>query len=543
MKKIIITIIGCMVILLFFLLSVITTGCTVGSKPGYQPTYSAPAVNSPLVVSYNESAREAGYRILNAGGNAFDAFVAVTVVENVEAYGYVTLAGLLSVLTFHADTNEIKHLDGGFNSVLDPAGAYDPQNPVTGKTIMVPGVIAGLESISLRYGRLSFAEVLQPAIEIARDGFPLTNAYAYYLRTYADWIGRTEYARRTFFPNGTALQAGDILRQPELAQFLTKLAEQGSSYMYTGEWAAQCVEAVREEGGLMTMEDLASYEPTWGEPWRMSYRGYDICASAGRSMHALWGLLALKTLEHTTIQPLGHFSVSADALEIVVRVARAVEEEYWINNPRDIDNRELVNSRLTLNYTASIWAKVEGRVSSSYDLAPPSQHTLCSVTADTGGNVVSGKHSINSGLWGVGVFVQGVVLNSTGEIVSRYTGPGRRRTQGAPNFLVFKDGPLRYACGTIGGSNAKTGFQFLVNVMDYGLSARESVELPRFGGFPFDRETWIVDYSRNELDKRISLGIENTLNARGLYFRRIRKVGTGCIAEFHSNGSTSSGWN
>ncbi len=100
--------------------------------------------------------------------------------------------------------------------------------------------------------------------------------------------------------------------------------------MYSGEWAALCVETVRSEGGLMTMQDLAAYEPTWTEPWRMSYKGYDICASSGRSMHALWSLLALKTLEHTNIQPLGHFSASADALETMVRVARAVQEEGWI---------------------------------------------------------------------------------------------------------------------------------------------------------------------------------------------------------------------
>jgi gamma-glutamyltranspeptidase len=292
----------------------------------------------------------------------------------------------------------------------------------------------------------------------------------------------------------------------------------------------------------MTLEDLASYHPNWEDPWRMTYRDYNICASAGRSMYALWALLALKTLEHTTIQQLGHFSASADALEIVVRVARAVEEESWIYDYRNLDNETLVYSRLTSDYTDAIWAKVQGKLNNAYSEIAPCYHTLCSIIADTEGNVVSGKHSINSNWWGSGLFVQGILLNSSGDITYRYTGPGQRRTQGAPNFLVFKDGPLRYACGTWGSSNPQTAFQFLVNLMDYGLSADQAAEFPRFGGFPFDEATWTVDYTKNELEESISQEIENTLNTRGLYFKRVRRVGTGCLAEFNPDGTTTIGW-
>ena len=292
----------------------------------------------------------------------------------------------------------------------------------------------------------------------------------------------------------------------------------------------------------MTLEDLAAYEPTWGEPWRMAYRGYDICASSGRCIYALWGLLALKTLEHTTIQPLGHFSASADALEIVVRVARAVDEENWTRDYRSLDNRDLVNSRLTSDYTANIWAKVEANLSNVYTPTSPAHHTLTSVIADTDGNVISGKHSINSELWGPGLFIQGIPLNGSGDLTGRYTGPGQRRTQGAPNFLVFKDGPLKYSCGTFSNSNPQTAFQFLVNLMDYGLPADEAAGLPRFGSFPYDEATWMVDYSKNWLDERVSQKIVDILAARGLYFERRRRVGTGCIAEFHPDGTTSTGW-
>ena len=185
---------------------------------------------------------------------------------------------------------------------------------------------------------------------------------------------------------------------------------------------------------------------------------------------------------------------------------------------------------------------MQGQLNNALSEIALCHHTLSSIIADTEGNVVSGKHPINSNWWGSGLFVQGVLLNSSGDITSRYTGPGQRRTQGAPNFLVFKDGPLRYACGTWGSSNPQTAFQFLVNLLDYGLPADQAADLPRFGGFPFDEATWTVDYTKNELEEGISKEIENILNGRGLYFKRIRRVGTGCIAEFNPDGTTTTGW-
>ncbi len=503
----------------------------------------SPQVRQPLVVSYHETAQKAGYRILNSGGNAFDAYVTVSVVENVVSSGYVTLAGLLSTLIYRQGTGETVYLDGGFNSVLDPAGAFDPENPVKGKAIVVPGLVAGLEAISKRYGRLSFAEVLQPAIEIAGDGFVVDERFASHIAANAKKIQRTAYGRRTFFPDGTALKAGDILKQPELAEFLTKLAKQGAAYMYRGEWAAKCVETARKGGGLMTMEDMAAYKPTWTRPWRMSYRGYDIHASSGRSMFALWALLALKTLEHTNLQTPGHYAASADALEIVVRVARAVDREPWIRKYRSLDDRELVNSRLTKKYTAAIWAKVKGALNTGDQKAPPSHHTLSTIIADREGNVVSGKHSINSDWWGQGLFIQGVLLNGSGDMPGRYTGPGQRRTQGAPNFLVFKDGALRYACGTFSSSNPHAAFQFLVNLLDYKIPADRAVALPRFGSVPYDEKDWSVDFSKNWLDERVSREIVDTLKARGVPFSQKRpRLGKGCIAEFHPDGSATTGY-
>jgi len=518
-------------------------GCAKAPLAKQEPGEPVRRLCSPLVVSYHDAGREAGYKILNSGGNAFDAYVAVTMVENVVSAGYVTPAGLLSTLIYRGETGEFLYLDGGYNTVSDPQGIYDPKTPAVGNTVAVPGLVAGLAAVSKRFGRLSFAEVLQPAIKIAKEGFVLHERDAAYIEQAAKKLQGTEYGRRTFFPRGKMLCAGDTLELPELAEFLSKLAEQGAAYMYSGQWAEKCVELVCREGGRMTLNDLSTYRPTWHQPWRISYRGYDIYASSGRSMLALWTLLALKTLEHTNLDQANHYSSSAADLEILVRVARAVDQEAWIRDYRNIDNRELVDSRLTSTYTEGIWDKVQQKTVEDRQPAPPAFHTLSTIVADKEGNVITGNHSINADLWGNGLFVQGVLLNGSADMAGRFTGLGKRRTQGAGNFLVFKDGVLRYACGTFSFSNPHAAFQFLVNVLDYGLPPEQAVELPRFGSFPFDQETWTVDVTRNWLDEHVSPDIIETLKRRGLYFSLEKPLlGKGCIAEFFPDGRTAAGY-
>ena len=535
-EKIDISPLRCGFIFVLCLFLFLPTGCSKESGP----TYGPPLVVSPQVVSYREQGVEAGKRILDSGGNAFDSFVATTVVENVVSPGTVTLAGMLCTLMYDAETNTVTFLDAGYNSVLAADGEYNPVDPILGKRVVVPGIVAGLEAVHRRYGRLSWAEVLQPAIELARDGFPIDEGYAWVIENYSQILQNTEYGRQTFFPGGSPLQAGDILRQPELAGFLTNLADQGSSYMYTGLWAEQCVETVQAEGLLMEIEDLSSYQPTWGDPWEVSYRGYDICASAGRVMHGLWALLALKTLEHTSLYPLVHYSDSADALEVLVRIARAVEEESWIRDYRYIDDRDLVNSRLSWNYTNFIWDKVEAGLDSASSATSFDHETLCSIIVDSEGNVVATKHSINSYLWGSGLFVQGIPLNASGIFNTRWTGPGERRLHGASNFFVFKDGNMRSALGTFGNSNPQTAFQFLVDLIDYGLPADQVVALPRFGSYVYDENG--TDLTKNWLDERVNQEIVDILKERGLFFNQeLSRVGIGCLIKFHLDGNTTSG--
>ena len=493
---------------------------------------TGPALRTGMVVTFHPLATQVGVQILDQGGNAFDAFIGATFAEYVVNEGGTSLAGSLGALVYDAKSGETQYLDGEFNSVSDPSGSWNPSRPWSaedgeaGKAVLVPGAIASLEAMSKRYGRLRFQEVLQPAIALARDGFKVQGFYRAALLAGADFLRRTDYGSRTFFPNGHVLSSGEVLRQPELAGFLEQIARQGASYMYRGAWAAECVKAVKARGGRMTVEDLARYEPAWHETRTAAYRGYEVHSPSGRDFGGLWGLVALKTLEHTNIARLGHYSTSAAALEVMVRTARESLAEPWIFDYRQLDDAALVQSKLTSDYTASIWARVAAKLAREPS-APAGSHSYQIIVVDHEGNAVTGTNTHESLAWGSGIFVQGVPLNTAGRIPWR-TNPGERQISPFSMNLVLKGKKLVAASGSFSGSILEASFEFLVNLIDYRLPAHEIVNRPRFGTFPYDPAAPLIRSiterlnanTPNWLDPRVDSKIVQTLAMRGLYFEQ-----------------------
>ena len=508
--------------------------------PGFSQPAEEPTVNrGAVVIAYHPLAREIGRQVLDSGGNAFDAFVAVTAAEYVLAEGATSLAGALGALIYDARKGEVRYLDADFNDPKDPRATWTAEDPKPGKAILPPGAVAGLEAISKQYGRRSFAEMLQPAIGLARDGFSVNNVFPIFVNYRADVLKSSEYGRRTFFPNGRALVAGDRLRQPELATFLTRLARDGSAYMYTGDWARELVKVVNEKGGFLTAEDMSTYRPAWVEPWKAIYRGYEIHASSARSYGGPWVLTALKTLEHTTPTAESHYSGSAAGLELMVRTAREVWSEPWLFDFRQLDDRALVQSRLAADYTERIWRRVDGRVSSQPQKQSGS-HSYQVIVIDREGNMVNGTHTHMSDLWGTGIFIEGIPLNAAG-MIPWSTRPGERRLSPFSIHLAFRDGKLRLATGAISSSFVEAEFQFLINLIDYGLPVKEAVSLPRFGTFPISSKKsnpYGLDWSRNWLDPRVDARIVKILKRRGLQFeqRGIVDTGLGAVATITPDG-------
>ena len=503
------------------------------SKLEYQPEPATVTRDSEqTVAALHPKAREIGIDALKAGGNAYDAFVATTFAEYVLSEGGSSIAGPLGVLAYDAATKKAEYLDADFNTPFDLAGAkYDPQRLGTGA--LVPGAPAGLEELAKR-GKLGWARLIQPAIDLAQSGFPVSNLFAGILDSEKERLRKSEYATRTFFqPDGAPLKAGDRLVQPELARFLTKLQATDSRYMYEGEWGDLFLRTVRGAGGILTEADLRSYRARWVEPWKITYRDYTILSSSGRSYGGPWSLMVLKTLEQANLASMPHPSTSAETLEMMIRVAREVWTTPWLfdclaisgSNPAcTLDRGSEVQLRLDHD-GGQIWSKVTAQMPSiaKYHNRSHSYHVIA---ADRQGNVVSGTHTMEGSVWGDALFVSGVPLTNAG-IVEWGTRPGERRLSPLTMHFAFRDGRMAFAQGAISNSVLEASVQFLVNLIDYKLPSGEALSRPRFGTFPTKGDSLDVDWYTNSLSPDISEDIVRTLRDRKINVRNTGLVETG----------------
>lgn len=501
-------------------------------------TAQTPGKTTAVIASYNREARDAGKQIFKEGGNAFDAFVAATLVEYVVAPGVTSLAGPLNALVYHQETDEKLYLDSELNHVADPEGMWS-EGEVGGKGVMVPGALHGLESIHQRYGKLPWARLVQPAIALARDGFPIDPIYSAAIEYRAETLKSTPYGTKTFFKHGKPLQSGERLVQPELAVFLEEVAQRGSAAIYRGAWGERCVETVRSRGGRMELQDLHNYRSRWLSPRLIRYRDCDVYGASGRSFGGAWSLLALKTLEHFDLSNGPHFSESTDRLEVMVRVAQTVWNEAWLYETENLDDDAKVESYLTAPHAAAVWERVRQELPADLPHRR-GNHSYHIVVVDEEGNAITGTNTINSLPWGDGVFVDGVPLTNTLSHVGTKTRPGERRLTPMSSHLVFRDGRLKIVSGTFNSSLLEGGFQLLVNAIDFKLPAKQAASLPRFGTFSFDDEK--PDYSSGKmwLDLSVSKEIVDQLAERGLEFEQQSSfvdTGSGAIAILADDGS------
>jgi gamma-glutamyltranspeptidase/glutathione hydrolase len=501
------------------------------SRTQLAAAYSRPA-ERPIVrkggcvLAYHPEAREIGEAILRSGGNAFDAFVAAAAAEYVLAEGVTSLGGPLGVLIYRAEDNQVEYLDADFNDPLDGHGRAESNGSKPGKTVLVPGAPAGLEALATKYGRLPLAELLQPAIALAEDGFPVNQLMAGLIRASSKVLKKSKYGRNTFLPKGEALNPGEIIRQPELADFLHKFGKEGSAYVYNGEWGDRFLSEVEAHGGRLTAKDLAAYRVNWCAPWTTTYRGHTIHSSSGHTYGGLWVLLALKTLEHTTLPSSPGYWEDAAALEQMIRISRQVWSEADIFDYRVLDDAESVRSMLTKEYAHSIWERVVNKAPVNF-MGVAGSHSYHIITSDDAGNIASGTTTIESDPWANGIFVEGIPLTSAGRIPWQ-TKPGERRLSPFSIHLAFQDGRPQFSVGSFSGSVVEASFQFLVKLIDYRLPVRDAVSTPRFGTFP--HRFWakmLLRLDRNWLDPRVEESIVKELKKRGIKVKQTGLVDTG----------------
>ena len=219
----------------------------------------------------------AGRQALRAGGTAADALVAMAALDTVLARGTTSLAGELVAVFHEAATGDTHVLDAGFDTVLGDAASYAPgRDGATGRAVLVPGFLAGLEALWRRFGALRWADLWAPARHFAREGFPLSPAFGRALVRRQGVLLRTPEGRAIFAPAGALPAAGDVFRQPALARTLERVAADGAAALYPGDWAARAAAAVGGAGGRLGVADLARYEARWVAPLTGTYLGHAV---------------------------------------------------------------------------------------------------------------------------------------------------------------------------------------------------------------------------------------------------------------------------
>src|ERR1017187_1679162 len=519
-----------------------------------RPTHAPHAI----VASVHELASRAGVEVMQAGGNAVDAAVAtgfaLAVVHpqagNLGGGGFLLLRNANGETHF-IDFREKAPAAATENMYLDAQGNVLPDSnkdsSVVGyRSVGVPGSVAGLVYAEKKYGKLSLEKVIAPAIKLARDGFPLAFEDAQDLKE-DEYLAQFPESKRIFLRGGNYYQVGELLKQPELARTLERIAKNPDDF-YHGVMARELAAAIPKSRGLNTAEDLAAYEVKEREPIRGSYRGYDIISAPPPSSGGVGLVEILNILEGFDLAKFGNRSADAIHLEAEafrrafydradfmgdpdftkVPVAQLIDKKYAAAWRDSIDpNHASVSTDLK---RPSIFSELE-RVAQSRPtpIREPENTTHYSVV-DAEGNAVSVTTTLNDA-FGSRVTAEGLgfllndemddfaakqgVPNIYGLIQgpANAVGPGKRPLSAMTPTIVLrkdalKEGKLFLVLGSPGGPTIITTVaNILIGVVDFALDIEEAVNAPRF------HHQWLPDQIL--VEDRLSPDTMNLLRSKG----------------------------
>lgn len=447
------------------------------TNPYFGPKPTARGKNG-MVISANPAATRAGLDVLRAGGNACDASLAIAAMQTVTEPHMTSITGGMSLLYYNAAEKKTYYMNGGMNAPLAGLPASNPRRP--GTTAAVSGWWAGFEAALAKFGSKSKAEFMRPAIEYARNGFPVFPFLYGELFAQTATIGVTAEGRRIYMPNGYVLMPGEILKQPEAAETLERLVAEGNNYYYQGQFAKEFSKVVKDAGGVITPEDFDRYAVRWQEPARGSYHGYDIVASPPPDNG---GTHIIETLNMLELLPIKQWGPPTDSLETLYWMARLTNEVY-LDGAKQTDpaNHEVPLDLLTSKEYAAMRLKLYKMAPVQQPDTPTPPGSTHVTVVDRKGNVATMLHSSMALPWANGLFVHGVsIAAQTGHLMRARSGPGERATvYSAPN-IIFKNGRAVLASGSPGVRLLGNVLQNTINVLDFGIPIDESVIRPRYG--------------------------------------------------------------
>ncbi len=430
--------------------------------------------------------------ILKAGGNAVDAAIAANALLGLVEPVSNGIGGDLFAIVWDAETEQLYGLNASGRSPRSLTLEYFKENgyekiPYYGPLpVSVPGCVDGWFELHGKFGTMEMDQILLPAIDYAREGFPVSEVIAYYWERNAKALSGYPNVAEVFMPGGEAPAKGEIFRNPSLANTLEKIAEGGRDAFYKGEIARTIDAFMKEQGGFLSYEDLAGHRSEWVEPVGTSYRGFDIWELPPNGQ-GIAALQILNILEGYDIVAMGfgspeyiHHFVEAKKLAFEDRARYYADPDF-----NDIPVDELISKEYAEQRRALIDPARASRQLPAGD--PEKGNTIYMTVADKEGNMVSLIQSnylgMGSGMCPPGL---GFILQNRGELFTLEEGhfnvyePGKRPFHTIIPAFITKDGEPFMSFGVMGGAMQPQGHaQIVINMIDFGMNLQEAGDAPR----------------------------------------------------------------
>ena len=442
--------------------------------------------------------------ILLAGGNAVDAAVAtgfalaVTYIDagNIGGGGFMLIH--MDGNAYFLDYRETAPMKAHRDMFLDENGNVVKNSTLIGpRAAGVPGTVAGFWAAHQKFGKLSWKQVLAPAIKLARDGFIPANKLAREVQSHFDWFGTSTNFKEHF----SELKAGERFKQPALAATLARIAKNGHDEFYTGETSKLIVNQMERDGGLIDAADLAAYQAIWREPLSANWREYEILSAPPPSSGG-FGVIQLLKMKDYLAQAFENVEHnSPQYVHLVAEMEKRVfaDRAEYLGDPAfvDIDMTALISDAYIKRRASEVNPDA---ISKMEEVTPglESPNTTHYSILDGDGNAVSNTYTINWA-FGSGVVVSGggFLLNNEMDDFSAKPGvpnifgvvgntanevqPGKRMLSSMSPTLLIKDNEPHMVIGTPGGSTIFTSvFQIISNIIDFNMSPMDAAGATRF---------------------------------------------------------------
>lgn len=512
-----------------------------------------------MVATEQELASNIGLNVLKAGGNAVDAAVAIGFAlavalpnaGNVGGGGFMMVYDAKTTKAVAVDFREMAPAAASRNMYVDAATSkvIDGKSLYTHYAIGVPGTVAGLTHALQKWGSMPLARVMQPSIELADKGYPVSETLAKVLRQETRNMGKWDATKAIFWKNGAPMKPGDLLVQKDLAHSLRLIARDGAKAFYEGEIAHKIAADMAKNGNAMTLQDLRNYKVVEREPVRGTYRGYEVVTMPPPSSGGAHLVQILNIMERWPIRDWGHNSAqTVHHMAEAMKLAYADRSEYL----GDPDFVKIPLAGLTSKkYADELAAQISpDRARSAKEIKPgkpqpyESNQTTHFSVVDKAGNMVAVTYTLNTN-FGSGIVAPGtgIMLNNEMDDFSAKPGvpnaygliggdanavaAGKRPLSSMTPTFVLKDGKPWLATGSPGGARIiTTVLQQIVNGIDFGMNPAEAASQLRFHhqwtpdelrvekGFPVDTLNLLRQKGQNVVVKA-SMGRTQTIQVHG----------------------------